>query len=439
LAVNLSRSRLAAVFASLIAGLASPMPAYYTSWGRYTQLTGLLVLPAAFVLLKLLLDLRLTSPLRRSPENRQAIRLFVLASISLAGLFLVHYRVSAFLVCLIFAYLLVQLAIDAWRRRFWRSLAWYLSVLFATTISSILLTIPWWPPALHSLFIPVLSMPVPSLTSPANAFADFSWSYLNTALGLYVLGLAGLGFIWSLLRRQTFGLVMVLWVVLLFLLANLRIFSIPGSFMLNNTSVAIILFIPSSVLGGYLVGWLVDGWIQFVPQRWRPFYFVTWAVLTVAFMLVAARVLLPILNPVTFLFREADQPAMKWIEQNIPTDETIAINPFHWGYGLWAGSDGGHWITPLARRRSFPPPILYGMDYSSGTVGAQSDRYRQLLDLASKPVDLHKFLLANGIHYIYIGARGGAFSRQSLQSHPELFELLYSLDGVSVFGLRPPS
>ena len=46
LAMAFWRRPLAGVVAALVVGLISYMPAYYVSWGRYTQLTGLLILPA---------------------------------------------------------------------------------------------------------------------------------------------------------------------------------------------------------------------------------------------------------------------------------------------------------------------------------------------------------------------------------------------------------
>ena len=61
------------------------------------------------------------------------------------------------------------------------------------------------------------------------------------------------------------------------------------------------------------------------------------------------------------LFRQADYPTMEWINKNIPANKTILINPFPWGYGLYAGNDGGYWISPLANRPTMPPPALYGL------------------------------------------------------------------------------
>ena len=54
----LVNDRRAGVIAALIAGLITPMPAYYTSWGRYTQLGALAILPAAAALLAALRELQ---------------------------------------------------------------------------------------------------------------------------------------------------------------------------------------------------------------------------------------------------------------------------------------------------------------------------------------------------------------------------------------------
>ena len=49
---TLTNRKLAGIIAALITGLLTPMPAYYTSWGRYTQLAGLLILPTAYYFFK---------------------------------------------------------------------------------------------------------------------------------------------------------------------------------------------------------------------------------------------------------------------------------------------------------------------------------------------------------------------------------------------------
>ena len=99
----LTRSSIAGLFAALITGFITPMPAYYTSWGRYTELTGLLILPAAFAFIKLMMD---------GEAGKQKYWIIFLSAITSAGLFMVHYRVVVFLACLILSYLLIYVLIN---------------------------------------------------------------------------------------------------------------------------------------------------------------------------------------------------------------------------------------------------------------------------------------------------------------------------------------
>src|SRR4030065_2446252 len=71
--------------APLITGLISHMPALFVNWGRYTQLSSQILLPAVIVLTLETLE-------RQEPDTR----LGILAGLSLAGLFLVHHRITLF-------------------------------------------------------------------------------------------------------------------------------------------------------------------------------------------------------------------------------------------------------------------------------------------------------------------------------------------------------
>lgn len=435
LAKNFTKSQLAGVFAGLIVGLFTPMPAYYTSWGRYTQLAGLLILPAAWWFIQYLLDSAISSEMPSSGGAdtgfRKSLIFILLGGIALAGVMLVHYRVLAFLITLILAYLLVNLSRTAFRPNF-KITAWQsLLALAAIGILAALLTLPWWPETLRTFV-----QPVASVRGTARAFADFSWSYLNTALGKYVLALAGLGLLWSFVQKRWFGLVLVIWVALMFFLANLGVFHLPGANMINNTSVAITLFIPAAILSGYLLGWVVEGWEKLVPAAWKPSYWAVICLVSMTLSFLGALALMPILNPATLLIRQADLPAIGWIKENIPEDETILINPFLWGYGLYAGSDGGYWISPLAERNTMPPAALYNYDFS-GDEGRQiSADTQKILELAADPGQLHAFLLKKNIRFVYTGVRGGPLSPASLSDSLQ-FEQIYSKDGVSIFAVLP--
>jgi hypothetical protein len=417
-----TRSRAAGVAAAMICGLLTPMPAYYTSWGRYTQLASLLILPVAMALLTDILE----------SVGRLHWASLALAAIACGGLFLTHYRVVAFLGCLLIAYLVAQVLQVLWKRSFQEKIPALLGRLTLVTLFSIGLTIPWWPATLETLLIPKLGLG----SGGVPLFSDFSWGYLTSASGLYTLVLAGLGVIWGLIRRKWLPFILVFWTAFMFLIANLGVLHLPGAGFVNNTSVEITLFIPVAALGGYLIASLVSLWENLLPPRWRGLYAGLVAIAAVTLALYGARTLLPILNPITMLFREADRPAMAWIQENIPEDATILINPFAWGYGLYAGNDGGYWIVPLAGRKTLPPPVLYGLGNNRAEVQKISAASQHVTEISADPVELHSFLLEQKIDFIYIGARGGALSPGLLRGSP-LFQVLYNYADTWVFQVLP--
>ena len=429
LTTTFTRRPTAGIFAALICGLMTPMPAYHTSWGRYTELTGLLILPVAFYFIKSLVDQSANIFIIRRIQKENLI-LIGLACVSVAGLLLVHYRVLAFLICLVSAYVLICWIEAAFQHHLKQKLVGNILILIMVSGIALLITVPWWPSTLHSFVVPIAKD-----TGTGIAFSDFSWSYLNTAFGKYALGLAGLGFIWSLAQRKTFGLVLLLWIVGMFALANLGYFHLPGASFINNTSVAILLFMPTAVLGGYLLGWVMDGWSVWVPNMWKPTYWGAVSLTAIALALVSAKALLPILNPGTLLIRQADLPAIQWIADYSPPDAKFIINPFLWGYGIYAGNDGGYWITPLTGRLTLPPPALYGYDFTGGSAQRISENARRVQELAKDPAGLYKLMKELEIGYIYIGARGGVLSPKLLEESPS-FNKLFEKDGVYIFKAR---
>ena len=149
------------------------------------------------------------------------------------------------------------------------------------------------------------------------------------------------------------------------------------------------------------------------------------------------RDLLPVLNPVTVLYRSADRQAMEWMRLNLPEDARVQVNPFNWGYNVYAGADGGYWIGPLVGLATNPPPVLYGLDTSSdSTMLATSEANQQVLNLTGDPEALHSLLQDQDIGYIYLGARGGGLSPQVLLQSP-YFKLLYAGNLTYVFEVRP--
>jgi hypothetical protein len=452
LAVTLTRQRTAGLAAAAVAGLFTPMPAYYTSWGRYTQLAGLLILPVGLALARLVIDnsrgnnsgksgimdsfaadnTRFPESLPPSgggDESGGIWRGVGLAAITSGGLALVHYRVAGFLALLLLCYFFSQV-------RFSRTSNAHLAkraILFAGAagLLALLLTLPWSWRAITQVFVPIAPLVG---GSTAKAFDGFFWAYLTAAWGLPAMVLAALGFLVSLFRRSSLAFSMVMWTGSLLLVGNLSALHLPGSWFVNTISVAITLFMPTAVLAGYALAQAYTFLQALIPPGGKAIFKWGCVALGLIISLLAARALLPILRPSTDLFRAADRPAMEWISANIPANETILINPMYWGYSTYAGADGGFWITPLTGRRTIPPPVLYSLGNLSET-----QRIRTLCETviasAADAAGLAKYLRDQELRYIYLGVRGGVLSPQALLESDQ-FEVLYAQDGAWVFTVR---
>jgi hypothetical protein len=421
----------AGLWAALISGIFTPMPAYYVSWGRYTQLAGLLILPVPVAFMKMIFEKKAESP---AHPGKWTIPL-CLASLSAAGLLLVHYRAAAFLAALLVAYS-VSLFFDRQRLvrpvlgRFTAQVLVTGSLLFLGTV---LMTLPWMGEVILDRIVPAFSK---GNVVPDQPFADFSWRLLVAGNGTYTLWLAGLGILLGMAFRKRFVMAVLLWVGLLFLLANLGALALPGREIINNTSVVITLFMPISLLGGYAISRSTAGveWVLLkreVGNRPLVLFRIVLFLAGLGLSLIGARQLFPLLNQTTYLFRVADRPALAWIEQNIPQEEVILINPFNWGYGLYAGNDGGAWISALSGQPTLPPPVIYGFG-DKAEIRRVNKVCAQVLQHGANPDELWALMQEADLHYVYTGVRGGPISPSALLSSP-LFDMLYAADGAYVF------
>lgn len=419
LAKTLTRSSSAGIIAAFITGFLTPMPAYYTSWSRYTELTGLLLLPVVLTLLQCWLD---------GNAERKVGWILGLGALAAAGLFMVHYRVVVFMAGLILAYMIYQISFR--RRQNHNKPARVVVLVTVMALASIIFVVPWFIPALKSTAIPFLTAPI---TRPVAPFMDFSWPYLTSALGKQALVLAVLGILWSILKQRSIAFILTLWITILFLLANVDFLNLPGSGLISNSSVEIMLFIPISILGGFFVDQLLISWKQLIPNQ---FISLSYALIFILFGFVSylgSKQLVAILNPITILSRHADLPAIEWVGEHIPENETIVINPFAWGYGLYAGNDGGYWLESLSGRFTLPPPVLYGLGSAAHELSQLS---QQVIDSSTDPAALRDLLVSQDLHYIFTGAKGGVIPPQKLATSG-FFDLLYQQDGVWILSVKP--
>ncbi len=412
----LTRQRGAAFLTAFIVALIATMPAYYVSWGRYTHLAGVLLLPVATILTV-------------EAARRRRLSLAFLATVASAGLIVVHYRLFAFHLLLVGAWWLVALLADlrAWRARGWEEL-----ICAAVTLAAVVALMPWFGGVVQHLWLRALRE---WGGGGATVHWDFSWRYVTAHLDRYVLTLGTAGLMAALVQRRRFAALLLLWMAALFVLTNPSKFGLPGEGLTNNVAMLITWFIPLSVGAGYLIAETAQRWLSLLPQRWHRGGRLLAVVGMAAVGVAGARVQLTILNPNNVLALKADRAAMAWIDRETPPDSSFLINPMSWQAGVYIGSDGGYWITPLTGRRTTTPPALYPLGSLKTTVYVQT--LAQAVErAAADPSRLHDLLRKEGIDYVYIGALGGVLDPAQLKASPH-FRLAYDGGRVRIFAVEP--
>jgi len=406
---KLVKDKTASLVAALITGLVTAMPAYYTSWGRYTQLAGLLVLPVSLIWI--------------SPriKGRGWFPTLVLGAVSLGGLTLIHYRVLVFFGCLVIATWVGYLY--RYNQNAWKTILSGMKQTAAISICGLLVILPWLGPTYNEFAQHIVNKGGSGIIS----FQAIHTKYHTAALGIPALILAGIGLFLGLYKRRRFTIIILVWVAFLFAVANPRYFRIPIlRALINQSSVEIMLFIPIAILGGYASSQILSGIQKVIPSRLDKVSQGINLMVGLFIAILGAQKLLTILNPDTILFRKDDEIGISWIEENIPEGETIVINPKGWGYGLYMGADGGYWISPLANLPTVPPNVLYGMSIEA--IEMTNPFVETLLPIGDDPEKIQELFQEYGYRYIYIGSKGGVISPKALNESPRFLAIFNEKD-----------
>jgi hypothetical protein len=409
------RAGLAAAF---FVGLVSLFPSYYVSWGRYTQLTGVLILAPALAAVWRMMRPRLDSWV--APHFNDIVAVSLLTG----GLLLTHYRVLAFLE----VFILVALAGGG--RGGWKWMG-------AAIVFSMLLTTPWLLRLGTQAVLPVFKTPG-GLTSPSG-YNDFPVDYFRRGLEEGWIAAALLAVGWGLLRLDRVVWITAGWTAVTFALLNIG----PGTWVVNNNAWAITLFVP----GALALGWGVDRWLSLAEAFNRAETSRARCVSGAIMFAIAVGVItyaglqgwiaqVTVANPATVLATADDQSALDWIEKNTPADAVFLINGWRWQSDMWAGSDGGTWVWPLTGRRTTLPPLdyLFRVDWIA-EVNAFNERVAKIQD-ASAPETL-ALLREAGVTHIFIGAKGGTLKPEMFADNPN-YRLLYTNGAAWVFEVVRP-
>lgn len=422
LVLALGGRRPAAWGAVFIVGLVSLFPAYYVSWGRYTQLTGLLILaPLAG------LTWRLVQPAEAAPGARRAtVSLALLAAGLAAALVMTHYRILFFYVTFVIA---------AWVVNGGRGWAWLLAVAgFALGLAA-----PWLARLIQHWILPALSSP--STLASVSGYNDFPVDYFRSPLERAWLAAALLALVAGLARRDRAAWALGLWTALTFGLLNFG----PALWLVNNNAWAISLFLPAAALLGLGLeaAWEGAGRLMAQPAPARAWLgAMLRAGLAGALAWAGARGLfaqVAVANAATILATADDVAALEWVAASTPPDAVFLTNSWNWQLHLWAAPDGGAWLWMLTRRRATMPPLdyTYQPDWEA-RVRAFNERLAALTAAQGFSVAAPEFqalLREAGVTHVYIGARGGALRPEQFTASPD-FELLYSNGAAWVFRWR---
>ena len=349
-------------------------------------------------------------------------RLF-LATLATAGLFLAHYRVSLFYVLFVVLYLFGE----SWlSRREPRKVVNLGGRFFLVGLLSLIILAPWLKLLISDFTARVQQAQAQGFQLDPT-YNLVTWDIIiSMGLRPVLLAMAALGAAWGLWRRDKYAILVAVWTLSLFILANPHVLGLPGTGLVNNGTVVMALYIPGSILAGFFVAYLR------LPKSERWFSYGL-AVAVILVSLWGAANTLQLLTPETFFVTPSDLKAMAWIRDNIPEDARFAINTQFWLSYAAIGTDAGYWIPFLTGRETTLPPMLY----SEGTyeyVDEVNALARATAGLCESDVTL-PILRENGVTHVYIGQRGGCLRPQRLLASPN-YEAVYHQDGVWVFEVR---
>jgi hypothetical protein len=261
--------------------------------------------------------------------------------------------------------------------------------------------------------------------------------YVPNALLLSAL----LGLVVGLAKRRGVIVLIAIWVALLLLAANPHWLGLPGATtvsnfegVLNSFTVLIGLYMPISLLCGYLGSVLIEA----LPERFPWLRTVGTASVILLLSVLGVRSALTILDPQHVLVTVPDLRAMAWIEEQTPKTAKFLTNSFSaYDDNVIVGSDAGWWIPLLSHRQNTVPPITYGHEAASvpNYLSRVNDLayYVESHDLAAP--ETVQVLKDNDITHVYVGQMGGHLPIETLRLS-DSYALDYHQDRVWIFSVR---
>jgi len=408
---SLTRDWRSAAIAALFVTFVTKMPGYYLSWGRYTLVTGVLLLSLAIA--------QTISVWREKPDWKQAVALLLLVVGTLLSHYFAAFLLAGFLLLLGIGWVITSFFSRKWH---WQRLV----AVVAPVLLGFLLTLPWY---LRVFRFAGNNLNLGSFRT-LDGINESQWEYLLELIGpksaypLMAIGLVGL--VWFLTQKnlRIFGV----WGLLVVGLA------LPLSLQLTpfrSDYYGLVIFLPVGISAAVLLVWLSDQLARLIT---RP----RWAVEPISVALVLCLLVAGVsanvsaVNPETILADQDDVRALDWINEHLPKDARFFINTTPWGYGIYRGVDGGAWILPYTGRWAIVPTIFY----TFGSPPLEKETLREVGKQASEisfcDPQLWKIVESQKLTYIYFKA-----NKDSLwfaESHGcSGINRLYSSSSVSIW------
>jgi hypothetical protein len=278
---------------------------------------------------------------------------------------------------------------------------------------------------------------VPAAAAAVSGYNDFPWAYFRSSLERGWLVAAALAALWGLLNHERVVWALAGWIAVTFALLNIG----PGSWIVNNNSWAISIFVP----GTMLAGWGADQWLtaagvlreserRWVERLMGGLMGVLLAGVAAYAGLLGARAQVGIVNSTTVLASADDKTALKWLDQNTPPEAVFLVNSWIWQNNIWSASDGGIWLWPLIGRKTTAPPVdyIYQPDWKA-EVNTFNSRAASMTDWTTP--EARVLLREAGVTHVFIGERGG-FLKPELFIDKTGYRLIYSNGADWVFELK---
>lgn len=403
LAKQLSNDWRVGLLAGVFATFVTKMPGYYLSWGRYTLLIGVLLLPTAM------------AEVMRAWKSPKLWPGLLGLSLLTAGVLLSHYF-TAFLFVLFLAFSFVQLLIESVRVKpfEWKPLVGAAGSAFV----GLMLASRWY----YRIFVYSAAASRPVMRMMESGPLRGSWSYylyvVGPVAGYVLLGLALIGLVWTAIASKKGNF--CAWSLLLMFLA------LPTGFRLMNFRYdyhALVVFIPVAVASASAIARIFESLIT-------PSVLTTRLILLVGclVMVLGGAQNLNMINQETVLVSDSDIVALEWIDTHTPESARFFINTVGWSQNTYRGVDGGGWIMPITGRWTLVPTVFYPMSAEADFVGAIAELGKRASSITACGDEFWSLISDANLDYLYIKEGMGSLQPSALVGCAGVEQLIHIED-----------